>query len=201
MQKPVLALFDFDGTITTKDTLPLFLIHSFGLARYYWGVFRLLPTLLKYQLDLVDKDIAKEKLLGYFLNNQKVDFIEQKAQSFAHQIDKITNPQAISKIKWHQSQNHQVVIVSASLETWIKPWADIHKITKVVATKMQTKTIQTQTIFTDKLDTPNCFGVEKVARIKEVFGDLSQYYIYSYGDSKGDQEMLSVANESFFKRF
>ncbi|GAG97863.1 unnamed protein product, partial [marine sediment metagenome] len=47
----------------------------------------------------------------------------------------------------------------------------------------------------------NCYGIEKVNRVQETY-TLSQYeYIYAYGDSHGDKEMLSIANERYYKNF
>ena len=54
---------------------------------------------------------------------------------------------------------------------------------------------------TGKFATKNCYGMEKVKRIKDAY-DLGQYdFVYAYGDSRGDKEMLSIANESYFKHF
>ena len=56
-------------------------------------------------------------------------------------------------------------------------------------------------IITGNFITKNCYGQEKVNRIKESY-DLSKYdLIYAYGDSRGDKEMLELANNSFYKPF
>lgn len=61
-----LALFDFDGTITTKDTLVEFIKYAKGSHVYYLGLMVLSPMLLRYYLKLMPNDIAKEKMIAYF---------------------------------------------------------------------------------------------------------------------------------------
>jgi phosphoserine phosphatase len=40
----------------------------------------------------------------------------------------------------------------------------------------------------------NCYGQEKVNRLLEVEPDRKNYYLYAYGDSRGDREMLAFAD-------
>jgi len=56
-------------------------------------------------------------------------------------------------------------------------------------------------VVTGKLLSKNCYGIEKANRIQEVY-NLSDYkHIYAYGDSRGDRELLELADESFYKPF
>jgi hypothetical protein len=48
-----LALFDFDGTLTDRDSLPDFIIHAVGWVRYVFGLFVLSPILALYLLKLI----------------------------------------------------------------------------------------------------------------------------------------------------
>jgi HAD superfamily hydrolase (TIGR01490 family) len=112
------------------------------------------------------------------------------------QIDYIVRPKAIDRLCWHTEQGHKVVIVSASIECWLAPWCKKNGF-ELLATKLEVK----NGVVTGNLLGSNCFGIEKVNRIKDKY-DLSQFnYIYAYGDSKGDIQMLDLANESFYKPF
>jgi HAD superfamily phosphoserine phosphatase-like hydrolase len=102
----------------------------------------------------------------------------------------------MDKIAWHKEQGNKVVIVSASMECWLKPWCDKHNL-ELIATKIEIK----EDVLTGKFLTKNCHGIEKVNRINKIYV-LSEYdYIYAYGDSSGDRELLSLANEKFYKPF
>ena len=193
----IITFFDFDQTITTKDSLVDFIKFSVGKPQYYMGLFMLSPMLLGFSLKVIPNDIAKEKLISYFFKKWSHSDFNKLAQTYSIEyIDKIVRPQAMEKIKWHQGQGHHIVIVSASMECWLKPWCEKNKL-ELLATKLEVINNK----ITGRFLTKNCHGAEKVNRITEAY-ILSDYnYIYAYGDSSGDKEMLALADESFYKPF
>jgi HAD superfamily phosphoserine phosphatase-like hydrolase len=102
----------------------------------------------------------------------------------------------MERIQWHKAQGHKVVIVSASIACWLKPGCDRNGL-ELIATKLEIK----EGIVTGKLLTRNCYGIEKVNRVKEKYRLDDYETIYAYGDSRGDKELLELANESFYKPF
>ena len=192
-----LCLFDFDGTITTKDSLLDFIQYAVGKTNYYMGLFKLSPMLIVYILKLIPNNIAKEKLIAHFFKGWDAEQFQKIAEQYSlEQIDKITRPKAMVKIAWHQEQGHKIILVSASIECWLKPWCDKNNIC-LFSTKLEIK----ENKLTGKFSTKNCYGIEKANRVNEAY-DLSEYdHIYAYGDSRGDKELLALADESFFKPF
>ena len=193
----ILAIFDFDGTISIKDSLVEFIKFSLSKPKYYFGLLKLSPVLTAYAFKFIPNYIAKERLISYFFKGWDEGVFQEISDKYAiTQIDKIIRPKAIEKIKWHQEKGHKVVIVSASMENWLKKWCEKNNI-ELIATRLEAKDGK----LTGKFATKNCYGIEKANRIKEQY-NLSGYdYIYAYGDSSGDKEMLSLANESFYKPF
>ena len=161
------------------------------------GLIRISPILATYILKLTPNHIAKECFVSFFFKGWSSDkFLKIANQYSLNKMPKIIRSKAIEKIKWHQQQGHKVVIVSASIECWLKAWCYENNI-ELIATKLEVKDKK----LTGKFLTKNCYGIEKVNRIKETY-DLSQYdYIYAYGDSSGDKELLALADESFYKPF
>ena len=47
---------------------------------------------------------------------------------------------------------------------------------------------------TGRFLTKNCYGPEKVNRLLEIEPDRKNYFLYAYGDSRGDKEMLECAD-------
>jgi HAD superfamily hydrolase (TIGR01490 family) len=192
-----IAIFDFDGTITTVDSLEDFIKYAIGKKAYYLGLLAISPMLMAYVLKLMPNYIIKEKLFTHFFKGWDADYVHKLSDQYSlEQIDKITRPKAMEKIRWHKQQGHKVVIVSASMECWLSAWCKKNNI-DLVSTRLE--------IIDDKLTgkfaTRNCYGIEKVKRVREAH-DLSQYgHIYAYGDSRGDKELLDLANESFYKPF
>lgn len=192
-----IAILDFDGTITKKDSLFDFIKYAVGKPAYYMGLFILSPMLAAYTFKLIPNYIAKEKLISNFFKGWDFDHFQKIADKYSIQkIDKIIRPQAMGKIIWHQHQGHKVVVVSASMENWLNKWCQKHNI-DLIATRLE---IQNGKL-TGKFATKNCYGMEKVNRIKKQY-KLSEYnIIYVYGDSTGDKEMLNIATIKYYKYF
>ncbi len=197
MTNDVIAFFDFDGTITNKDSLPDFIKYVVGKKRYYIGIFLLCPMLVRYMLKLIPNYTAKEKLISHFFKEKnEIEFKKIANQYSIEQIDKIVRPKAIEQISWHKNNNHKIVVVSASMEDWLHAWCKQNDL-DLIGTKLDFD----NGVFTGNFLSKNCYGIEKVNRIKEVY-DLSKFTkVYAYGDSLGDKEMLSIASEQHYKFF
>jgi len=192
-----LALFDFDGTITTDDSLISFIRFAMGDSKFLVGMVILSPMLVAYKLKLIANYRAKEYMLSYFFKGMsKEKFMQLTREYSLKHIDSIVRPKAIQKIAWHKEQGHKIVVVSASIECWLKSWCDKNNL-NLIGTKMQMQNAKVTGLFASK----NCYGIEKVNRIKELY-NLNEYdYIYAYGDSSGDRELLELADEKFYKPF
>ena len=192
-----LSLFDFDGTITTDDSLIKFIRFVVGDTKFILGMTVLSPMLITYKLKLIPNYKAKQMMLSYFFKDMSEEQFQTIAQEYSlKHIDTILRPKAMEKIAWHKEQGHKIVIVSASIVCWLKPWCDKNGL-DLIATKLEIK----DGIVTGQLLTKNCYGIEKARRVKEKY-DLDDYdHIYAYGDSRGDKELLELADESFYKPF
>ncbi len=193
----VIAAFDFDGTITRRDTLPLFIWFAVKMFRVIIGSVSVIPFLVLYKMRIIPNYAAKEKLFKAFFAGIGIGEFNLIANKFAGKIEKMINPGAIEKIKWHQAMGHEVIIISASAENWITPWAAKYNITTVLATQLEVK----DDIITGNFLTKNCHGDEKVARLLEKFPDRETYSLYAYGDSNGDKELLALADYPFYRSF
>ncbi|WP_291493054.1 HAD-IB family hydrolase [Desulfurella sp.] len=192
-----LALFDFDGTISTKDSTIEFTKYLKSKRDLLKGAIKLLPQIVLYKLNLYNDQALKESFIEYFFRGIDEEFFKSKAQDFSLNIlPKLIRSVALDKINWHKTQKDRVIIISASFECILKPWCDKNNL-ELIATKLEF----INHIVTGKLLTKNCKGKEKVNRIKELL-DLNDYQlIYAYGDSRGDKEMLKLANKKFYKIF
>ena len=197
MSKPALALFDFDGTITTKDTLLEFIIHTRGFWNFWRGIMVLSPVLFLFKAKIIPNWKAKELMLSYFFKGMDYGEFEAKCSSFATDtIPTLVRKQAMEKIDTHLRRGDRVVIVSASPENWVKKWADAYGL-ECLATRMQ---VSDGTI-TGKFSGKNCHGPEKVERIKCHLNVADFKEIHAYGDSQGDEAMMKLATASYYKPF
>jgi phosphatidylglycerophosphatase C len=195
--KRVIAVFDFDGTITTRDTLPVFIRFAVTLAHLLKGTMYMAPFVLLFKLKIIPNYTAKERLFKTFFKGISIDRFNELSEKFITNIEKIVNPVALEKIKWHQQMGHEVIIISASVENWIRPWANKYGIDTVLATGLQLD----NNIITGNFLTKNCHGAEKVTRLLAAYADRDSYTLYAYGDSNGDKELLAAADHSFYRKF
>lgn len=192
-----LVLFDFDGTITTHDTLAEFMIFYHGKAKYYLGLGILSPILASYVFKLMPNWKSKEYFLSWFLRGEKYTDFESKCRAFAEsRLPQLIRPGALEQIEQHQREGATIAVVTASAENWVKPWCDKHNI-RCIATRLEASDKK----LTGKILGKNCHGEEKVCRIKEQFSLREFDKITAYGDTSGDKQMLDLAHEKFYKPF
>ena len=193
----IIAFFDFDGTITTKDTLLEFIKFSKGRFRFYVGFAINSPWLIAFKLKLIPNQTAKERILSWFFQGSDLAGFQKKCDQFASDIlPGLIRPKALEEIKLLRQKNATIVIVSASPENWIRPWTGSISV-KLIATRLATK----EETLTGRILDRNCYGAEKVRRINKEY-QLNDYTsIYAYGDSSGDRPMLQLAHSAFYKPF
>ncbi len=197
-EKPVVAAFDFDGTLTRRDTLLPFLLHTLGAAAVARHALVLSPTLAGYALGLIDNGVAKERVLVHCLAGMRIDELQQGAERFAALIlPGLLRHESLQRLDWHKQQGHRCVVISASLDLYVQPWAIKAGFDDVIATHLETRE---DGHVTGKLSGANCYGIEKVRRLEALLGAREGYSLYAYGDSRGDKELLSSADYPYYRQ-
>lgn len=198
LEKPIVAAFDFDGTLTYHDTLYYFLLYTHGIFLAYGHFFFLLPTLIAYLFGKIDRQQTKEKILHQFFSGRPINFLRKKGEAFSREkLHHHLRPEAIERLQWHLKQGHRCILISASLDVYLHPWSKAMGFQESLTSQLADE----NGIVTGKLIGKNCRGHEKVRRLQEILGPREGYYLYAYGDSEGDKELLAFANKSFYRKF
>ena len=190
-----LALFDFDGTITTTDSLIEFICFVRGKVRFFLGLVILSPVLVAYKMGLIPNWKAKEILLSYFLKGMREVEFRMWCERFTHEvIPYLIRERAAERIRQHVECGDRVVVVSASPEAWIGPWARANNL-EWIGTRMDI----CNNCLSGKFFGKNCHGEEKVERVRSYL-ELSEYTeIYTYGDSKGDLPLINLGTHRNYR--
>jgi phosphatidylglycerophosphatase C len=196
-KRNVVALFDFDHTLTTSDTFIGFTIFCFGRTRIYLWFLLHLPMLILMAIGIVSITTIKELFFGKFFSGMDYEKYLERSREYAKKIEMLIRPEALTRMQWHIASNHLVIIISASFEDWIRPWANIFLIKDIIAS--QPEVIGNK--LTGKLKRKNCSGKEKVVRLFDKYPNITKNIIYAYGDSAGDSRMLELADYAFFRKF
>jgi len=191
-----LYLFDFDGTLTYKDTMFLYL-KFYDSAKFNIQFIRHIPLFVLLKLKLADTEKVKKSFISSVLKGQSRQKIEKKAQEFFDRYyPELFRENALEFIKNMDRQNTDSFIVSASLDIWVRPFAEKLNI-PLLATQAEFE----NDIFTGNFIGKNCNGAEKLSRIKEALSEKKYDKIIAFGDTSGDKEMMAWANESQFEFF
>jgi phosphatidylglycerophosphatase C len=193
-----LAVFDFDGTITNRDSVNDFLIWKFGLVRFFLSYFFMLPLIVLYFFKIVKNSTIKKAQIFFFLRKRTLnEFIIDSHNYAEKRLHKIVRQDAISTIKSHHQKGHTLIIISSSFPYWIEAWATNYSFHHVIGTKLSPVNGLINTSALCK----NCYGEQKVNSLRELYPNLSDFTIYVYGDSDGDKELLEIASYPNYKIF
>ena len=191
-----LYCFDFDGTLTYNDTMFLYLKY-YNSSKFRLQFIKHIPLFTLLKLNLLDAEKVKKSFISSILKGESKGNIEKKSQQFFEEYyPAIFRDNALDFIKNIDYAQTDCYIVSASLDIWVKPFAEKFKM-NLIATEAEFK----NDIFTGDFVGKNCNGIEKVNRIKEAISDKKYDKTIAFGDTSGDKEMLDWANEGQFKFF
>ncbi|MCL1126132.1 HAD family hydrolase [Shewanella surugensis] len=190
-----LALFDFDGTLTTTETFSPFLRFAIPQKRLTWVRWCLWPLVLGYKLQLISARFTRIWLSRFCYQGMSGTELNQLGNQFALEyIPSVIYKKTLSRLIWHQQQGHEVAIVSASLDIYLRPWCKslgIH----LLCSQLEIK----NNIATGQYTTGDCSGINKYQHIIRHY-QLEQYEtIYAYGNSIEDNEMLDIADIKYYQ--
>ncbi|YCO01218.1 HAD family hydrolase [Vibrio sp. VNB-15] len=191
-QKPSLALFDFDGTITDEDMFSAFLHYSvFGLRKWVGNVV-ILPFYALYKAGVIPAKRMRPIASFIAFAGRKTQEVEALGAQFAKEvITKHIRPEAQAKLEWHQARGDTIVVVSASLNAYLKPWCQTHGY-QLLCSELLSGSERLGGFY----QSGDCSLERKVHRVQSTF-DLSQYQaIYAYGDTHEDIPMLKLADHA-----
>ena len=199
--KKKIYCFDFDGTLTTSDTLLEFIKYAKGRGRFLIVFLMYSPLLVLMKLHLYPNWKAKQQIFAHLFAGMRIEKFDALCRSFAEESQHLLRPKGITLMHEALVAGAQVFIVSASIDNWVRPFFDIRNLkgVQVLGTQIEVEDGK----LTGRFKSNNCYGKEKVHRIAEVLKSFerSEYEIEAFGDSRGDKEMLAFADKGHFKPF
>ncbi len=198
--------FDFDGTLTTRDTLLLFIRFVCG----WWGLVGVLvryaPLLVLMKLKLYPNWRVKQKVFSSCFGGMTVERFNDYCRLFAEKYRcGVLRPDGVEDVRRALGEGAVVMIVSASVDNWVRPFfndvlpaSSVQQNLLVLGTQVEAAGGR----LTGRFMGRNCYGAEKVCRISAVLpAPREDCYIVAFGDSRGDREMLQYADEAHYRPF
>ncbi|WP_336761380.1 HAD family hydrolase [Asaia sp. VD9] len=194
-----LALFDFDGTLTRGDSLWRWLFFALKPIRLIKSAILTLPWLVGYRLGYISNNEAKGRLLSAAFGGMYAENLRNVGRLFAEEvIPQILREDMMARVTSYQSRGYECVLVSASLDYYLEPWARCAGFVQVLCSSLKTDELGKVGSGFAGL---NCHGAEKVARIQRYIdsrSDCKPVVIVAYGDSRGDIPMMELAREAWW---
>lgn len=198
MSRPtVVAAFDFDGTLSPRDNFVPFLRRFAGtaatIAAFANGPLRLATR----GRENWSRDHMKAEILEQLAGGRDATDLDDTARAFAADvIARHLHREAVALADWHRDQGHRLVIVSASLATYLRPIAEHLRFDAVLATELE---VGDDGRLTGRMRGGNVRGPEKARRLdawiaEELAGATP--FVWAYGDSSGDKELWARADRA-----
>src|SRR5580765_7966030 len=120
-----LALFDFDGTITSSDTWTPFMRFAVRPARLLVGQVLLAPVVVGHRLGMITASRGREMAARVAFQGEEAAAMHQLGAEYATTaLPAALRQSAQERIEWHKAQGDEVVVVSASLDVYLGPWCE-----------------------------------------------------------------------------
>jgi HAD superfamily hydrolase (TIGR01490 family) len=194
---PCTAAFDFDGTFIKGDSLTPYLQLMYRRRDLMRSFLKLSPVMTAYQTKRMPRQLAKERILTHFFGGKELEELQRYGALLARDVlPQRIRPLALRRLRWHQAQGHRCLLITASLSYWTQAFADEYEL-ELIATRPEVIDGQV----TGRIDGPNNYGPEKVRRLEAHLSAQEMGYLYAYGDTEGDRELLARADEGLFRPF
>lgn len=186
----VLALFDLDGTITEVDT---YLKYLLGFARRrprFWRWFALPFDVLRFKLGMKDNTWLKQRFLNAIFGGISRDEVNAWTETYLDQVMRSwLRAGAMQQIATHQQRGDRIIMITASPDLYVDALARRLGFSECLCTATRWTT---EDRISGQLAGPNCYGLEKIKRIKILLSDnRDEYFIISYSDHHSDLPLLN----------
>jgi phosphatidylglycerophosphatase C len=191
-----IAAFDFDGTLTRRDTLLPFLARACGPRVLGRTVGRVAPTAVRARTgrltgEVHHRDATKAALLQDLFTGRRDTWLQSEGAQYAATLPSKLRPEMVEQVRWHRDAGHELVIVSASLRTYLDPFAEDFGFDHVIAVEMEA---DAEGMLTGAMVGPNVRGPEKAVRLRRWLDGDEPEMLWAYGNSSGDTELLAMAD-------
>ncbi|ULU23940.1 HAD family hydrolase [Dyella terrae] len=190
-----LALFDFDGTITTREMFRPFIEFAISPRRRVMGTALLAPMVLGYKLGWVSPSLMRRCAVQVgFRGVPEADAFALGEQFARKELPGVLRTQALERIQWHREQGDRIVVVSGALDVYLSHWCREHGL-ELLCSRLESY----EGRLTGRYRGEQCVNAEKSRRVRDAY-DLASYpVVYAYGDTKEDHDLLGIAQRRYFQ--
>lgn len=190
-----LALFDFDGTLTTREMLPDFFRRAIPRPKRWFGTALLAPLIVGYRLGCVPGTVVRAAIVRVGMGGLPLADYRRHGEAFAGDVlPGVLRPEAMARLRWHQARGDTVVVVSGAFDVYLEPWGRQHGV-DVICSALAHDGLR----LTGRYQGAQCVRDEKAARVRARY-DLSAFHrVHAYGDTVEDLDLLAIAHHRHYR--
>lgn len=190
-----LALFDFDGTITTRETFIDFVRLATPRWRWRTGSVLLAPLVAGYRVGLVPVSTLRAAVVRVAFGGLRTEDLEGAGQTFARDVvPPLVRGEAMQRIAWHRARGDRIVVVSGGFEAALAPWCEAQGL-ELVASQLEAR----DGSLTGRYLGAQCASHEKSRRVRACLQLGAYDRIHAYGDTHEDLALLALAHERTYR--
>lgn len=191
---PDLALFDFDGTLTTRETFPDFMRYAVARPRLLAGGVLLAPVVFGYRRGWVAGNPTRASIVQVGLRGVDAARLRTQGEAFARDVlPGVLRPDAMARLQWHRARGDRIVVVSGGLDVYLAPWCAAQGV------ELACSVLAERGGRVAGYAGPQCVGEEKVRRILALCDPQAYSAIHAYGDTHEDEAMLAMAHHRTYR--
>ena len=194
-----LAAFDFDGTISRRDTLLGFLARAAGRGRFAasWG--RIGVSGVRGRVSLSERDDVKAEMIRLLLAGRTESELRSLGERYARDLmSESLRAETVDRVRAHRERGDTTVIVSASLIYYLEPIAELLGMDGVVGVEPEVR----DGVLTGELVRPNVRAEQKVVQLTAWLDGhgrtLDTEQTWAYGNTSGDHALMAAARHRFW---
>ena len=189
-----LALFDFDGTLTTRETFPDFMRYAVARPRLLVGGVLLAPVVFGYRRGWVAGNPTRASIVQVGLRGVDAGRLRAQGEIFARDmLPRVLRPEAMARLQWHRERGDRIVVVSGGLDVYLAPWCAVQGVELLCSVLAERDGRITG------YAGPQCVGEEKVRRVHALCDPQAYAVVHAYGDTHEDEAMLAMAHHRTYR--
>lgn len=189
-----LALFDFDGTLTTRETFPDFMRYAVARPRLLVGGVLLAPVVFGYRRGWIAGNPTRASIVQVGLRGVDAARLRAQGGAFAREaLPDVLRPEAMARLAWHRGRGDRIVVVSGGLDVYLAPWCATQGVELLCS--MLAERDGRITGYAGA----QCVGEEKVRRVRALCDPQAYAAIHAYGDTHEDNAMLAMAHHRTYR--
>lgn len=157
---PIAAFFDFDETLLAINSsgIGFKVLKEQGYLTWTFMLKMMVIILLK-KVGVVDEQSMAKTFLSFYKGRRLQPFVDSAQAFYDEYLQPNLSPGVLQKLRWHQEQGHQTVLVTGSIDYYLQPVMVDLGIDHLLCTHLE---LDTDGLLSGRSKGPVCVGETKV---------------------------------------